>query len=80
MEDLHFDQSESDEDISPRKKVPNLVSYDSDLESYDVSSRHGKEPASGRPFTRKEIPSKMPPSFPTRAQQKQNGIVWFTEI
>ena len=49
LEDLHSDQSESDEDIPPREIVPNFVSSDSDLESYDVSSKYGKELASRRP-------------------------------
>ena len=56
-----FDESESDENISTKKMPHNVLSSDSelesydessnsDLESYDRSSGRGKEPASRRPF------------------------------
>ena len=49
LEDMHFVQSESDEDISPRKKTPHYVSSDNDLESHDMSHTFGKKLDSGRP-------------------------------
>ena len=42
------DQLESDEDIPPREIILNFVSSDNVLESYDASSRYGKEPSSRR--------------------------------
>ena len=53
LKDLHSDQSEFDEDVSPRKRIPNFISSDSDLKSYDRSSRRGKEPASRRSYIKK---------------------------
>ena len=73
---MHSDQSESDEDIPPMKEISNFISSDSDLESYDVSSRRGREPASGRLFMRIGTSPKMTPSFPKIKPQEQRGIVW----
>ena len=76
LEDLHPVQSES-EDIPLSKQRSYYVSSDSDLESYDISSRRGKEPASGRRYKKKGISHKMTPSFSTRISQEYKGIVCF---
>ena len=68
---MHCDQSESDEDIPPRKKIPNFKSSDSDLESYDGSSGHSKESASRGPCKKEGLSYKMIPSSP----QQHKGIV-----
>ena len=47
--------SESDKDIPPRKQKYHTLSSDSDSESYDTSSRCGKEPASGRAYKKKKM-------------------------
>ena len=47
--------SESDKDIPPRKQKYHTLSSDSDSESYDTSSKCGKESASGRPYKKKEM-------------------------
>ena len=75
LEDLHSDQSESDEDRSPGKIKPNFVSSDRDLESYNGSSRRCKKPASKRPFMRKGIFPKITPSFSITVPQQQKGIL-----
>ena len=70
---MHSDQSESDKDLSPMKQRPYLVSSDSELESYDDTlSRFGKEPASGKPFTKKGMSHKR---MPKRIPQEHQGIV-----
>ena len=73
---MHSDQSESDEDIPPMKEISNFVSSDSDLESYDVSSRRGREPASGRLFMRIGTSPKMTSSFPKIIQRPKE--LWMT--
>ena len=72
--------SESDEDISSMKRIPPYISSDSDLESYDVSSGRGKEPASGRPYKKKGISHKMTSSLHKRIPQKYKDIVCFTDV
>ena len=66
--------SESDEDILSRKKRSHIVSSDSDLESYDVSSEYSKESASRRPH-KKGISQKMILSLPKIMPQEHKGIV-----
>ena len=53
LDELHSDQSTSDEDIPLKKRLPHYVSSDSDLELYDTSSIHGKEPTRRRPYITK---------------------------
>ena len=43
--------------------------------SYDISSRFGKEPSSGRPYKKKGMPHKKIPSLSKRIPDEQKGIV-----
>ena len=74
MENLHSVQSESDEDIALSKQSYHYVSSDSDLQSYDISSRHGKESASRMPYKKKS--HKM--IFSLLIPWEHKCIVWFT--
>ena len=68
--------SESDEDIPSRNEITHTVSSDSDLESYDVSSKFGKKPASRRPYRKKkETSHTMIPSLPKRIPQAHQDMV-----
>ena len=71
---FYFDESEFYEDVSPRKRIPNFISSDSE-KSYDGSSRRGKEPASGRPFIKKGTSPKTTLSFIKTIHHEQKGIV-----
>ena len=53
LDELHSDQSMSDEDIPLKKRLPHHASSNSDLESYDTSSIRGKEPTRRRPYITK---------------------------
>ena len=77
---LRLNISESDEDIPPRKQKSHTLSSDSDVESYDTSSRCGKEPASGRPYKKKGMPHEKISSLPKRIPDEQKGIVWFSDM
>ena len=77
LEELHSDQSESDEDISCSKQRSHYVSSDNDLESYDISSRCGKEPVYERPYKKKRISHKVTPSLPSiRIPKEHKSIVY----
>ena len=78
LEYFYSDQSEFDEDVSPRKRIPNFISSDSE-KSYDGSSRRGKKPASGRPFIKRPSPKMILSSLKT-IQHEHKGIVWFSDI
>ena len=58
---MHSDQSESEEDIPLSKERSHCVSSESDLESYDISSRRGKEPVNKRPYKKKRTFYKITP-------------------
>ena len=77
---MHYDHTESDEETPPRKQRSYHHSPDSDLESYDVSSRCDIKTASGRPFMKKRISYKRIPLLPKIIPQEHEGIVWFTEM
>ena len=70
----------SDEDISSMKRIHPYISSDSDLESDDVSSGRGKEPASGRPYKKKGISHKMTPSLLKSIPQEYKSIFCFTDM
>ena len=72
---MHYDHTESDEEIPPRKQRFYHVSPESDSESYDVSSRYDIKTASGRLCMKKRISYKRIPLLPKIVPQEHEGIV-----
>ena len=56
-----------------KEQAYKFSSSDSDSESYDLSSAHGKELAGGRPYRRKGILDKTSIPLPKRGHQKYKG-------
>ena len=65
--------SESDEDIPSRNELTHTVSFD--IESYDISSRFSKKPASRRLFKKKGTSHTTIPSLLKRIPQAHKDIV-----
>ena len=62
--------SGSDDHLSKQQTYYKQMLPESDSESYDLSSAHGKEPAGGRPYRRKGILDKTSTSLSKRGHQK----------
>ena len=68
------DSDQSNVDHLPQKQEVSKKhkSFES-VPSYDISIGHGKEPASGRSYQKKGIPSESESSLPTKRKGAQKG-------
>ena len=72
---LRLNVSESDNDKPSKKRTRHYDLSDSDLESYDVSSRSSKEPASRRLYKKKGMSPKMTSSLSKRIHERKGIFV-----
>ena len=67
------DSDQSDEDHLPQKQEVSKKHKSFESTPYDISIGHGKEPASGKTYQRKRIPSECESSLPTKRQRTHKG-------
>ena len=68
------DSDQSDEDLLPQKqKVSKKRKSFESVPSYDISIGCGKEPASGKTYRKKGIPSECKSSLPIKRQRTHKG-------
>ena len=71
-ESNNSDQSDEDH-LSQKQEVSKKHKSFESVPSYDISIGHGKEPASGRSYQKKGIPSESEFSLPTKRKGAQKG-------
>ena len=67
------DSDQSDEDHLPQKQEVSKKHKSFEPTPYDISIGRGKEPASGKTYQKKGIPSEYESSLPTKRQRTHKG-------